>query len=76
MDSSQVEFLGELPLEQLQSLAYMFNFQIEHLFTGPNRVCVQVDDDSEWSPSFSLDNLEITQTVTADHPTKGALELG
>jgi hypothetical protein len=75
INSSQIEFIGELPLTQLQSLAYMFNFDSTHLFTGPNRVCIQMDD-SEWSASFSLDNLEITQTVSADHYTKGALELG
>ena len=53
----------------------MFNFESTHLFTGPDRVCIQMDD-SEWSTSFSLDNLEITQTVAADHAIKGALELG
>ena len=54
------EYLGELSLSHLQSLAFMFNFQGENVFLGANRICMQLDD-SEWSTAFSLDNLEINQ---------------
>ncbi len=75
LNSPLGEFLGELSITQLQALAFMFNYQSETIFLGPNRVCVQMDE-SDWSSPFSLDNLEINQTISADHMNKGALELG
>ncbi len=76
LDSELGELLGPLTLDQMQKLTFLFNFQTARTaFLGPKRVSMQLDD-SEWSASFSLDNLEINQTIAADHPVRGALELG
>lgn len=75
IDSSMCEFLGELPAPSLQALSFMFNYQSPNALIGQNRVSVQMDD-SEWSASFSLDNLEINQTIIAYHSSRGTLEVG
>lgn len=53
----------------------MFNYQSPNALIGSNRVSVQMDE-SEWSASFSLDNLEINQTIIAYHASRGTLEVG
>lgn len=75
VDSSLREYFEELPTTKLMSLAFMFNYQSTRALLGSNKVCVQIDD-SDWSAPFSLDNLEINQSVSVDHSTKGAVELG
>jgi hypothetical protein len=72
--SDHWKLLGELSLPQLQRLSFMFNYQRESSLLGTKRVCIQLND-SEWSSSFSLDTMEIVQSLCLDHPS-GALEVG
>jgi hypothetical protein len=72
--SEHWNLLGELSLPHLQRLSFMFNFQRETTLLGTKRVCLQLND-SEWSGSFSLDTMEIIQSLSIDH-LSGALEIG
>ena len=60
----------ELPLEDLASIAFMFNFHEETLLIGHQRLVVQLADGtgqspytSDWSQGFSLDSIGVPQLV-------------
>lgn len=74
-DSPLRQLLGEISHQDMETLAFMFNYQDDAIIPGAARVCAQLDD-SEWSNSFSLDSLEINQSFAVDHPTRGVMEVG
>lgn len=45
------------------------------LFTQSPQLQIQIDG-SEWSSSFSLDTIGVSQVLSVKHPTKGLIELG
>ena len=72
-DQPLCNLLREMTFDNIVDIAYMFNFQIAHAI---RKVNVQFDDDSEWSTSFSLDGVGVSDTIGVEHPDKGYLEMG
>ncbi|RYH23330.1 hypothetical protein EON65_18010 [archaeon] len=76
LDSALCDLFGELPVEDLIKMSYMFNFRdSSNVLTVNRKVKMQLDD-TDWSRPFSLDSVGVNQVVSIEHPTRGLLEVG